>query len=134
MKRTELKRKTPLKAKAVSLARTPMKRAKSRKQKRDDAELVRTRPLVLERSQGRCEARFVVCTGIGQHVHHRQLRRTADHRPVNLLHVCLACHDYGHKLSSRYDIGFLVRSNGVDTPDTVPFRGPFWRAALRRKP
>lgn len=51
------------------------------------------------------------CTVTAVAVHHRKLRRFGDHRPVNLLHVCRACHSAIHAdILTSYDFGLLVRS------------------------
>lgn len=83
-----------------------------------------TRAEVQRRSGGYCEARVTrACTGVAVHVHHRKLRRHGDHRPVNLMHVCLVCHDRIHARPQRsYDHGWLVR--GADNPEEVPVLAP----------
>lgn len=70
------------------------------------------RPLVYKRSGGRCEA-AIVCRGTGAHqnTHHRKLRRFGDHRPCNLLGVCLECHNFIHgHVGAAIQRGYLVRS------------------------
>ena len=56
------------------------------------------KPLVLDRSKGRCEARLADrCLVSGAHVHHRKYRsRGGSNGLSNLIHVCLACHEWIH--------------------------------------
>jgi hypothetical protein len=62
------------------------------------------------------------CTGAAGHVHHRKLRRFGDHTPINLLDVCLFCHDHIHRyVKWSYDHGYLVRSHG--DPASIPVGG-----------
>jgi hypothetical protein len=74
-----------------------------------------TRAAVAARSGGYCEARVADrCRGVGQHMHHRKLRRHGDHRPANLLHVCHACHAAIHSspfAREAYARRFLLRSH-----------------------
>lgn len=80
------------------------------------------RAIVAARSGGACEARATrACTGRAAHVHHRKLRRHGDHRPVNLLHVCVMCHDAIHgNVERAYGYGWLIPSYGV--PEDIPVR------------
>ena len=85
------------------------------KVKRDAAELRAAKLDVLERSRGRCEARFVTtCTGYGIHLHHVVRRAQGGHNsPDNLLHVCNACHSaIHHSPEKARECGFL-RSRGA---------------------
>jgi hypothetical protein len=80
------------------------------KTKSFEREFKRMRPVVRERSGGRCEARLEGCTGRGQTVRHRQ-RRTqgGDNSLANLLDACAACHDRIHAWPAEsYLCGFLV--------------------------
>lgn len=70
-----------------------------------------TKAVVRRRSGNRCEAKLSVCTTKAEHFHHRKLRRSGDHRDVNCLHLCAACHDYAHAHPTfSYLMGLLVRS------------------------
>lgn len=61
------------------------------------------------RSGGVCEAVTSVCTGKGEHLHHRKLRRSLDNTAQNLLHVCFSCHRYIHdNPSTSYEKGWLL--------------------------
>jgi hypothetical protein len=79
VKRTPLKRKTPLRAKIT-----------------EPSELRKAKKIVKERSGGRCEARIPsVCTGRATDAHHVKMRsRGGKHDPGNLLDVCRHCHDW----------------------------------------
>jgi hypothetical protein len=76
---------------------------------------------VRERSQLRCEA---CASARAAHVHHRKLRRFGDHTLINLLHVCLECHNTIHaNPTDSYDRGLLVHSFVEDPADilVVPY-------------
>jgi 5-methylcytosine-specific restriction endonuclease McrA len=77
MKRTPLKRKTPLRAKIT-----------------EPDELRKAKKIVKERSGGRCEARIPsICTGRASEVHHVKSRaRGGSHNPNQLLDCCSRCH------------------------------------------
>ncbi len=69
-----------------------------KKRQRDNDELADARPVLLERSRGKCEARFSdLCTGYGVVPHH-VVRRSqgGDNSPENLLLVCWFCHALIH--------------------------------------
>lgn len=136
------KRKTPLPRPTKPLKRTEVKRSASPKRqapKERPTVQVRTTPrpnrgtedwpdfntakdIVKERCGGRCEA-GIVCrgTGLHQNTHHRKLRRFKDHRPVNLIAVCFACHEYiHHHVLEANARGYLVWSwlDPADIPIT----------------
>lgn len=78
-----------------------------------DTEFKRARKKVAERSGGRCEGRIEgVCTGAGEHVHHRKLRtRGGDNSLTNLMHLCLRCHTWAHaNPATSTERGLLVPS------------------------
>lgn len=118
MKRTPLKRKTPLKP-----GRPKPGRVKAPKLVRHHGgpggfpEPVRL--AVRLRSGGKCEVKSRVCTGDAAHFHHRKLRRHKDHSAVNCLHACRADHDAIHANPTwAYEHGLLVRSH--DDPAVTP--------------
>lgn len=98
MKRSQLRRSGPLRTKELS---------------EFEKEFREVRPLVRERSGGRCEIRIPsVCDGAAHHVHHRRTRkRGGDNSMENLLDTCVACHGYlhDHPLWSE-ELGFLLPS------------------------
>lgn len=97
--------------KAAGLSRRPG-RPKGKRQATYEVEFRKQRPVVIERSDGRCEARVDgVCTGRVDHVHHRRLRRQGGTNELtNLLAVCHACHTWIHANTGRsYELGLLVR-------------------------
>lgn len=78
-----------------------------------------TRAAVALRSGGWCEAMMVGCEGAAVHLHHRLRRGHGDHRAVNALHVCAACHGWIHaNVAASYDRGWLVRTG--DDPADIP--------------
>lgn len=85
-----------------------------------------TREAVLNRANGRCEARVSPrCVGVPEHIHHRKLRRFGDHTAVNLLAVCHACHIIIHSRPIRaYHSGMMVR--GTADPAMQPVRPGPW--------
>lgn len=100
-----LKRRTPLR-------RTRWKRKPTTRAYREDPALTASRPVVKRRSGGRCEVQTAVCTGTAAHMHHIESRRFGDHSPSNLLHACLACHDWLHahpKIS--HERGWIKKGN-----------------------
>lgn len=120
MKRTPLRRRTPLK-------RTPLKasgpglptRARlkpvSAKRRKRDAVYPSSRRAVYERAEGMCEARFAGdCAGDGHQVHHLAGRGGPDpHRLDNLLLVCRACHELIHGWPEEaYRLGLMVKRHG----------------------
>ena len=111
MKRTELKRKTPLKARSGLKPGRPKSKPKATPKRRHDPNGFpdAVRVFVRRRSGGRCEVQSKVCTGKAAEFHHRKLRRHKDHRDVNCLHACLACHDHIHDNPTKsYLMGWLV--------------------------
>ena len=92
MKRSRLKRRTPLRARYR--ARVGL----------DGARRVRR-----SISGGRCEADTEVCTGRAVHIHHVLMRsRGGSDNVSNLLDVCVSCHSWIHEHPSEsYDRGWL---------------------------
>jgi 5-methylcytosine-specific restriction endonuclease McrA len=122
VKRTPLKRKTPLKP-----GRPKPSRVKAPKLVRHHGgpggfpEPVRL--AVRLRSGGKCEVKSRVCTGDAAHFHHRKLRRHKDHSAVNCLHACRACHDHIHANPSKaYLMGWLVHE-WLDPAEVMVKRG-----------
>lgn len=90
MKRSPLKRKTPL------------RRGAFRSKPRRDPITPETRAEVVARSGYWCEARYCVHEDgkylrRATHMHHIRRRRHGDHSAANLLHVCAWCHDWIHR-------------------------------------
>lgn len=82
-----------------------------RKAQRFAAEFEAAKPTVLLRSGGFCEARTPVCTGFGQHVHHKAGRvGKGVNKPEMLLHVCFACHSHIHgNPAESYEHGWMCK-------------------------
>jgi hypothetical protein len=111
VKRTALKRTTPLRARRLVVS----------KKRKQNPELEAMRPLVEARSGGLCEVRTSLCQGRAVHVHHRKLRRHDDHSLSSLLHCCVACHTLIHaSVAHSYEQGWLVRSH--ENPAEIPVR------------
>ena len=71
-----------------------------------------TRQIIERRSGGRCEARTPICSGWGQHIHHRKSRRAGDHSAPNGLHVCRSCHAFIHDHPElSMEKGWIIRVN-----------------------
>jgi len=95
------------------LRRKTRLRAVGKKAKRDREELELTGAVVRLRSSNKCEAQVPgVCTGAGQHIHHRKLRsQGGDNLAKSLLHVCFKCHRYIHDHPAEsYERGWLIRA------------------------
>lgn len=91
-----------------------------------NTEFERMKPLVRERSRGRCEAMVSLrCTGRGTHVHHRKLRSQGGKNDlVTLVDVCMWCHSHIHANPRQsFEKGFLVSSTA--DPAAIPIRP--WR-------
>lgn len=105
MKRTPLKRKTQLRARAAT------KRVKPTARSAPPGFPEEVRMQVRFRSRGECEVKSKVCTGTAAHFHHRKLRRHKDHTAANCLYACRACHDHIHANPTKaYLMGYLLRS------------------------
>lgn len=81
---------------------------------------------VIERSEdmagwGACEVTIPgVCSGMGEHIHHRQLRsQGGEHAVANCIFICSDDHTYihGHPAES-YRNGWIV--HGFDYPEDEP--------------
>lgn len=73
-------------------------RAIGKKGRADRRALAKTKPILIERSGGACEAHIPGwCTGRGQHQHH-VLRRSQGGKtvPENLKWTCWSCHEQIH--------------------------------------
>lgn len=84
-----------------------------KKAKRDRDELAAVKPVLLERSLGKCEANVSkLCTGIGLHPHHIQRRaQSGANDAENLLWVCFFCHDVLHNNPAlANELGFIRRT------------------------
>jgi hypothetical protein len=92
-----------------SLKRTPFKPAPKNDYER---ELDALRPLIRQRSQGRCEIGLPGCQGIAVHPHHRKRRSQGGRNDLrNLLHCCRSCHDWAHAhVAEAVSLGIIVPS------------------------
>lgn len=98
LKRSELKRGDPLK-------RAPIKLRPSRNEIPDDS-----RAVTVARSGGLCEANTPVGPHRAVHLHHKEPRRSRNHAPSNLLHVCSNGHAWIHaNPTASYAAGWLIR-------------------------
>lgn len=102
MKRTALKRKTPL-------ARRSKKRVAT------DAEYAAARAAVIRRAGGMCEVRTPACPEgphAGVHCHHRATRaRGGKHDPETMVWLCGRAHDFAHNHPVEATIlGMLIPS------------------------
>lgn len=89
MKRTPLRRRTPLRPSGDRRARRPNGKALSWN---------KTRVRCKDRADGRCEARVAPgCPGVGQQAHHIVLRsRGGSDDLSNLMWLCHLCHAHIH--------------------------------------
>lgn len=123
MKRSALKRTTPLARGTSELKRAPLttdrkalpKRGK--KVKADERAIARSAPAARRRSGGVCEFHVRgVCTQRAVHLHHRKRREFGDHGSKNLVDLCLECHAYVHAHPNEsYEKGWLILSTGDPT-------------------
>jgi hypothetical protein len=115
MKRSPLRRRTPLKRGQSKLTRGRLNPVSSRRRRRD-ADYEQARQAVLARSEGRCEVdvHSPGCSGRVEQTHHIGGRGGPDpHRLDNLLGCSAACHAEIHANPNRsYLLGLMVRRNG----------------------
>lgn len=97
--------------------------------RRDTGFTAVTKALVDVRSGGSCEAMRGGCLIGATEYHHRVNRgmgcaaRSAG--PEAALHLCRVCHRWiTEHPTVAYQLGYLVRRNGIAAPDEVPVR---WR-------
>jgi hypothetical protein len=117
MKRSPLKRRTPLARGTVGLVRTPLAKV-GKKVKRDRAELAAARVVVEERSSGRCEFWMpgvftpIQCEAPAVHLHHVQRRsQGGSNDPRNLVHLCAHHHQLiRNNPAWAMDAGWLARA------------------------
>jgi hypothetical protein len=114
VKRSPIKRKTPLK-------RTAMARAKARlvsdpkplsaRRRRQLPNYSQVREVVFERAGWRCEIAHEGCTGRAEHCHHRLMRSAGGKdEAANLLAACHRCHEHIHANPAlSYEHGWLQR-------------------------
>ena len=79
---------------------------------RDRDELATVKPILMERSGGRCEAKVSnLCTGVGSQAHHvRRRAQSGSNDSDNLLWVCLWCHDLlHHNPALANELGMIER-------------------------
>ena len=125
MKRTELKRKTPLKRSGWTLSRVemisgavpPAKTIKAVRPRRRKPGIEKRAPevytMLLARCEGRCELGISrECSGRFEHPHHRlMVSHQGPDELWNLLAVCAACHRAVHSEPSvSYERGWLLRA------------------------
>ncbi len=106
MKRTEIKRKTPMKP------GPPPKRTPLRPTPREEpSDLRDSKREVKSRSGGVCEAKGPTCSSKPTHVHHIKGRGFKGcHDPSLLLHVCRQCHEFIHAHPTiSYRAGWMQR-------------------------
>lgn len=117
MKRTPLKRRTPLARGTVALVRSPLARV-GKKQRRDRAELAAARVVIEGRSSGRCEFFMpgvftpIRCEAQAAHLHHVQRRsQGGSNDPSNLRHLCSHHHQLIHDNPAwALEAGWLARA------------------------
>ena len=119
MKRTALKRKTPMPRGKVELKHTtPLKRTpfpQSAGKNNYEKDLDRARPTLHQRSKGLCEVRLPGCQGNAVHPHHRKRRSQGGTNELrNLLDTCRACHDQAHANPA------LAMTLGIIVPRWMP--------------
>lgn len=83
-------RRTPLRVKTKLKAKTAFKnRSKSRRKRKDDADMERLRPIVIERDKGKC----ILCGKPYQEIHHIKYRSACGKSTLeNLCCLCWHCH------------------------------------------
>lgn len=129
MKRTELVRRTPLRAKTPLSSRSVLLRAAPKvKRYRSTGPVRGVVDLVYERANYSCELCLVGIgpqRGVDHHVHHRRPRRAGGSRradtnsPANLLLLCPSCHEVIEvQRAAAYDGGWLVGAS--QDPARVP--------------
>ena len=117
MKRTPLRRKTPLQG-GGRLRRTRLSSAPSKRRRRRDRVYAVQRDLAYQRALGRCEAAVAdVCTGRVEQVHHLGGRVGGDpHALDNLLAVCFRCHEWiESNRAESYRLGLLRSRHGGES-------------------
>lgn len=81
-------KRTPLRAKARLISKKPLNK-KSRRQKRNDGEMEKMRPKVVERDHGKC----ILCGSPYEEVHHIRYRSAGGRNNIeNLCCLCWHCH------------------------------------------
>jgi hypothetical protein len=129
VKRTELVRKTPLRARTGLESRSLLTRRASRMKRPKATGPVRdVVDLVYERANYSCELCLMGLgpqRGVDHHLHHRRPRRAGGSRradtnsPANLLLLCPSCHDVIEvQRAAAYDGGWLVGASR--DPASVP--------------
>ena len=100
--------------KPLARSTKPLKRTAFKPTPRNDyeKELDALRPLLAQRSQGRCEIGLPGCQGIAVHPHHRKRRSQGGLNELrNLLHACGHCHCWAHAhIAEAVALGILVPS------------------------
>jgi 5-methylcytosine-specific restriction endonuclease McrA len=109
VKRSPLKRQTPLKRTAFK--REPHQVPRKKPRRKDIPKAIRD--AVWARSGGMCEGRVSIhCRSYAGPIHHRWMRSQGGPDTMeNLLHLCTPCHIWVHHAGQEaYDRGFLLRA------------------------
>jgi hypothetical protein len=81
----------------------------------------KSRAVVYARSQMRCERCQRDLKWGGGEIHHRRARRSRDHSPSNLIHLCSGCHRWATEHPRDAErIGLIVRVESTADPKTTP--------------
>jgi hypothetical protein len=117
-RRKALSSKTPLRrGKGLKRGTKPMRRVplKAKPDNDYERELDAVRPLLRQRSQGRCEIGLPGCWGVARDPHHRKLRsRGGTNELRNLLDSCPNCHRRAHEEVE------LATALGLQVPSWMP--------------
>lgn len=116
MKRTPIKRKSPMKRSGEMTRSVIKKKRATTRAKKDTGPSQDVRNLVIARASGRCERCGSASGWIGHQVHHRKPRGLGGssspdiNLPSNLLLLCAGCHEEIERLDREvaYGKGWLV--------------------------
>lgn len=122
-RKSRLRRDTEKSRAWLAKPRKPIAKRSAEKAKAD-RELTALRPLLIERSEGRCEARFsAYCTGVGTVPHHilKRSARRFVHDLKLILWVCEFCNsDIELRDAEAVAAGLTIKS--WNAPKRVPAR------------
>lgn len=131
MKRTELRRLTPLRRTAMSAVRSVLKRTPMKQSRPRPAVAPAVRTALAGRSGGLCEMRLAVadCQGRATDVSHRiatgaggrkGAAKTEHDRLSNVIHACRACHNWcHHNVARAEDLGLMLREGDEPVEEWV---------------